>query len=89
MMISRVNILGVGVSAVSMPTVLQTIESWINQHESRYICVSPVHSIMESQRDESLRRIHNVADLVTPGRHAPSLAESADGLSRGRASVWL
>lgn len=65
-MISRVNILGVGVSAVSMPTVLQTIESWINQHESRYICVSPVHSIMESQRDESLRRIHNVADLVTP-----------------------
>jgi N-acetylglucosaminyldiphosphoundecaprenol N-acetyl-beta-D-mannosaminyltransferase len=66
MAISRVNILGVGVSAVSMPTVLQTIESWVDRRESRYICVSPVHSIMESQRDASLRHIHNVADLVTP-----------------------
>ena len=66
MTISRVNILGVGVSAVSMPTVLQTIEYWVDRRESRYICVSPVHSIMESQRDASLRHIHNVADLVTP-----------------------
>ncbi len=66
MTIARVNILGVGISAVNMPTVLQTIEAWIDRHESRYVCVSPVHSIMESQRDEHLRHIHNATGLVTP-----------------------
>ncbi len=66
MTISRVNILGVGVSAVNMATVLQTIGAWVDRREPRYVCVSPVHSIMESQRDEQLRHIHNAASLVTP-----------------------
>lgn len=66
MTISRVNILGVGVSAVNMPAVLQMIEAWVDRHEPHYVCVSPVHSIMESQRDEHLRHIHNAAGLVTP-----------------------
>jgi N-acetylglucosaminyldiphosphoundecaprenol N-acetyl-beta-D-mannosaminyltransferase len=30
------------------------------------VCVTGVHGVMESQRDESLRRIHNAAGLVTP-----------------------
>jgi N-acetylglucosaminyldiphosphoundecaprenol N-acetyl-beta-D-mannosaminyltransferase len=64
--ISRVNILGVGVSAVNIPAVLKTIEGWVEQREPHYVCVSPVHSIMESHRDEHLRRIHNAAGLVTP-----------------------
>ena len=64
--ILRLNILGVGVSAINMPTALQTIEGWIDRRESHYICVAPVHSVMESQRDEHLRRILNAAGLVTP-----------------------
>jgi N-acetylglucosaminyldiphosphoundecaprenol N-acetyl-beta-D-mannosaminyltransferase len=63
---SRVNILGVGVSAISMAQALDTIEQWIERREPHYVCVSGVHGVMESQRDAALKRIHNAAGLVTP-----------------------
>jgi N-acetylglucosaminyldiphosphoundecaprenol N-acetyl-beta-D-mannosaminyltransferase len=62
----RVNVLGVGVSAVSMQQALDTIADWVEAREPHYVCVSGVHGVMESHRDESLRRIHNAAGLVTP-----------------------
>ncbi|MBI4639266.1 MAG: WecB/TagA/CpsF family glycosyltransferase [Candidatus Tectomicrobia bacterium] len=64
--IPRVNILGVRVSAINMEMALHTIEGWISRHEPHYVCVTTVHGVMESQRDEELRRIHNAAGLVTP-----------------------
>jgi N-acetylglucosaminyldiphosphoundecaprenol N-acetyl-beta-D-mannosaminyltransferase len=63
---TRVNILGVGVSAIDMPMALETIEGWITRREPHYVCVTSVHGVMESHREESLRRIHNAAGLVTP-----------------------
>jgi len=65
-MIHRTNILGVGISAINMEMALQTMEQWIMRREPHYVCVSGVHGVMESQRDETLRRIHNAAGLVTP-----------------------
>ena len=65
-MIPRANILGVGVSAIDIEMALQVIDEWIRQQEHHYVCVSGVHGVMESQRDENLRRIHNAAGLVTP-----------------------
>ncbi len=62
----RVNILGVGVSAINMTMALEIIDGWIAHRESHYVCVTGVHGVMESQRDENLRRIHNQAGLVTP-----------------------
>lgn len=62
----RVNILGVGVSAINMAMALETIEGWIARRRPCYVCVTGVHGVMESQRDEELRRIHNRAGLVTP-----------------------
>ena len=62
----RANILGVGVSAVNMAQALATIEDWIARKEQHYVCVSGVHGVMESQRDERLRMIHNAAGMVTP-----------------------
>jgi len=64
--IPQVNILGVGVSAIAMTMALQTIEGWIEQCEPHYVCITGVHGVMESQRDASLRQIHNRAGLVTP-----------------------
>jgi N-acetylglucosaminyldiphosphoundecaprenol N-acetyl-beta-D-mannosaminyltransferase len=58
--------LGVGVSAVNMALTLDTIDAWIAASEQHHVCVTGVHGIMESQRDEMLRRIHNAAGLVTP-----------------------
>ena len=62
----QVNVLGVGVSAINMRGALAAIERWIENASPHYVCVAPVHGIMESQRDESLRRIYNAAGLVTP-----------------------
>ena len=62
----RVNVLGVGVSAINMAQALETIEGWISRGDRRYVCVSGVHGIMESQADPLLRDIHNSAGLVTP-----------------------
>ncbi len=64
--ISKVNILGVEVSAINMEMALRTIEGWIVRREPHYVCVTSVHGVMKSQRDEALRRIHNDAGLVTP-----------------------
>lgn len=65
-MVTRGNILGVAVSAISMAQALDTLELWIALPEPHYVCVTGVHGVMESQRDQHLRRIHNAAGLVTP-----------------------
>ncbi|RDJ24073.1 glycosyltransferase [Bosea caraganae] len=63
---ARVDILGVRVSAINLPLALDTIESWIAERKQRYVCITGAHGVMESQRDETLRTIHNQAGLVTP-----------------------
>jgi N-acetylglucosaminyldiphosphoundecaprenol N-acetyl-beta-D-mannosaminyltransferase len=62
----QVNILGVGVSAISLAQAVEIIEEWIAHRQPHYVCVTGVHGLMESQRDAALRRIHNQAGLVTP-----------------------
>lgn len=66
MTLYRANVLGVGVSAITMEMAVDTIEEWIVRREPNYVCVTGVHGIMECQRDEALRGIHNAAGLVTP-----------------------
>lgn len=63
---ARENILGVGVSVVNMDGAVEAIHGWIDRNERRYVCVTGVHGIMESQRSAELRRIHNEAGMVTP-----------------------
>jgi N-acetylglucosaminyldiphosphoundecaprenol N-acetyl-beta-D-mannosaminyltransferase len=64
--LDRVNILGVGVNPITIDLAVRIIDGWISRGEQHYICVTGVHGIMESQRDEILRHIHNAAGLVTP-----------------------
>ena len=63
---ARVDVLGVGVSAIDVPTAVAIFDGWVARGERRYVCVSGVHGVMESRRDPSLRAIHNAAGLVTP-----------------------
>jgi N-acetylglucosaminyldiphosphoundecaprenol N-acetyl-beta-D-mannosaminyltransferase len=65
-MTGRVNILGVGVSALNMGETLEVIDRWIGTREGYYVTVTGVHGIVESYRDAQVRRIHNEAGLVTP-----------------------
>lgn len=62
----QVNVLGVGISVINIPASVGIIDGWISNHERHYVCVTPVSSIMEAQRDESFRRIQNSAGLITP-----------------------
>lgn len=61
-----VNVIGVNVSAIDMGMALDTIEYWIDSNARQYVCVAGVHGVIESQRDEALREIHNRAGMVTP-----------------------
>jgi N-acetylglucosaminyldiphosphoundecaprenol N-acetyl-beta-D-mannosaminyltransferase len=61
----RLNVLGVGVSALDMRTAMARLRGWVERGERHYVCVSGVHGVMESQSDEDLRRIHNAAGMVT------------------------
>ena len=62
----RVDVLGVGISAIDMPAALHLIDQWISQGDRRYICVTGVHGVMESQRDPLLRYVHNRSGLTAP-----------------------
>lgn len=64
--VARVNVLGVGVSAINMPMALQIIDDWIIRREPHYVCVTPVHSVMLCQDDLELRHIFNRSGLTTP-----------------------
>jgi N-acetylglucosaminyldiphosphoundecaprenol N-acetyl-beta-D-mannosaminyltransferase len=62
----RVNILGVGVSAINMQQALDQIDAWVESGSKQYVCVCPVHSIMECRRSDEVRSIFNSAGMVTP-----------------------
>jgi N-acetylglucosaminyldiphosphoundecaprenol N-acetyl-beta-D-mannosaminyltransferase len=66
MAIKRVNILGVGISAINPETALAAIADAVRQRRKGYICVTGVHGVMEAQKDAALRRILNQAFLCTP-----------------------
>ncbi len=62
----RVDVLGVEVSAVSLAEAVDEVASWIEQRAPHYVCVTGVHGVMESQRDPTLRDIHNRSGLTVP-----------------------
>jgi N-acetylglucosaminyldiphosphoundecaprenol N-acetyl-beta-D-mannosaminyltransferase len=64
--VHRENILGVGLSPISMSQTLHTMKTWIENGKKHYICVTPVHSIMDCYQDESLKVIFNKSGLTTP-----------------------
>jgi N-acetylglucosaminyldiphosphoundecaprenol N-acetyl-beta-D-mannosaminyltransferase len=55
--ISRVHAPGAGISAINMEMAPNAIETWIARAESHYVCVTPVHSAMEYQRDSALAEL--------------------------------
>jgi N-acetylglucosaminyldiphosphoundecaprenol N-acetyl-beta-D-mannosaminyltransferase len=62
----RINILGVGISALSMESALEQSEALLNRGNRGYICVTGVHGIIEAQSDEAFRTILNKSFLSTP-----------------------
>lgn len=64
--VSRVNVLGVGVSVLNLQSAVRRILAAVEAREQGYVCVCGAHGVVECQDDEELRDIYNDAFLVTP-----------------------
>jgi N-acetylglucosaminyldiphosphoundecaprenol N-acetyl-beta-D-mannosaminyltransferase len=64
--IRKVNVLGVEVSAIDPQLAVHQIKQWIETDARQYVCVRDVHGIIASQNDPELLQIHRNAGLVTP-----------------------
>ena len=63
---SRTNVLGVGVSLINMRMALDALNRWVTNRDRQYVSVCTVHTVMECQRDQELKRIVNAAGMTTP-----------------------
>jgi len=64
--VDRVNVLGVGISAIDLDTAEQVIDAALQNGNQSYVCVTSVHGIMEAQKDPKFRSILNQSLLTTP-----------------------
>jgi len=62
----RVNVLGVGLSAINLDSAVAIAGQALEQRTKGYVCVTGVHGVSEAQEDEALRSILNQAFLNTP-----------------------
>lgn len=62
----RVDVLGVHVSTLDLPTAVDEIARWIDDGERHYVCVRDAHGVMLAQQDEEFREIQNRSGLTTP-----------------------
>ncbi len=65
-MTKRINVLGVGLSVLNLPTALAAIADAVRARRKGYICVTGVHGVMEAQADDAFKKILNAAFLCTP-----------------------
>jgi N-acetylglucosaminyldiphosphoundecaprenol N-acetyl-beta-D-mannosaminyltransferase len=64
--IKRVNVLGVGISVLNLPTAVAAVAEAVRERRKGYICVRDAHGVMLAQEDPGFRRILNEAFLCTP-----------------------
>jgi N-acetylglucosaminyldiphosphoundecaprenol N-acetyl-beta-D-mannosaminyltransferase len=62
----RIKIIGTFIDALDWQTALGTLSAWASAHESRYVCICNVHSVVTVQHDADFCRTVNAADLATP-----------------------
>jgi len=59
-------VLGVGISAVNIEEACGEIETAIHERRREYVCVAPVATIVDCQRDREYKKIVNDAYITTP-----------------------
>lgn len=62
----RVDVLGVGVHALTLKRAVRSIEAALAAEHQGYVCVTGVHGVMEAQRDPRFRHVLNHSLLTTP-----------------------
>src|SRR5688572_31652575 len=64
--VPRYNVLGVSISALTLPQTRDFIIESQAKMRRGYICLGTAHGLTEARRDPQLRRIYNQALLTTP-----------------------
>jgi N-acetylglucosaminyldiphosphoundecaprenol N-acetyl-beta-D-mannosaminyltransferase len=62
----RLELLDVNVSAVSIPLAVQIILEWIAAKTRTYVCVAPVSTLVDCQKNADYKKVVNQAGMVTP-----------------------
>jgi N-acetylglucosaminyldiphosphoundecaprenol N-acetyl-beta-D-mannosaminyltransferase len=62
---SRVNMLGVGVTGISLPEAIATLEKWREERRRDYVCCVTVHGLVMAQRNPVIRSALNRAGMAT------------------------
>ena len=62
----RINVLGVGISALTLDSAVDAVLQALADGRQGYVTVTGVHGVSECQRDPELRQIHNDSLLTTP-----------------------
>ena len=78
----RVDVLGVGVSCLTLDSAVEEVSGWVDRGEHRYVCVTGVHGVMEAQQDGELHRILNDAWSEHAGRHANGVGRAVARVPR-------
>ena len=64
--VNRVNVLGVGISPLTLESAVKAIDDALQSRRKGYVCVTGVHGVSEAQEDAAFRTILNQAFLNTP-----------------------
>lgn len=64
--IEKIDILGVGVSAIGLADAVAFVRRAVEEGERTYVCITGAHGLIECRGNPDLRDIHNRAGLVTP-----------------------
>lgn len=65
-MLKLIDILGVNISVVDIPKACAYIEDCITRKVKTYVCVAPVSTVVDCQKDTEYCRIVNGAGMTTP-----------------------
>jgi N-acetylglucosaminyldiphosphoundecaprenol N-acetyl-beta-D-mannosaminyltransferase len=63
---TRYNVLGVGVSALTLTQARDLVVGARGGRQLGYVCITPVHAVSEARRDPTFRKILNESFLTTP-----------------------
>lgn len=62
----RVPVIGAPIDALSWQAALSRIAAWSSNHESRYVCICNVHSVVTAGQDAAFSAAVSEADMATP-----------------------
>lgn len=67
-MFDRLNeqVLGVPIDVISWDSALAQLSAWAGGHESRYVCICNVHSVVTASQDAAFGQAVSGADMATP-----------------------